>query len=80
MSGVSALPPRGQRILRAALLERLVASTEPLAAIVAPAGYGKSTLLAQWASEPHGRPTCAWIRPTMIRPRCCWAWSPRFSQ
>ena len=48
MSTVPALPLRGQQVLRTTLLERLVTSTEPLAAIVAPAGYGKSTLLAQW--------------------------------
>ena len=37
---------------RPALVQRLVAARDaPLALIVAPAGYGKSTLLAQWAQR-----------------------------
>jgi LuxR family maltose regulon positive regulatory protein len=45
-------PPRSRRehIGRPALLERLAASTLPtLAVVTAPAGYGKSTLLAELA-------------------------------
>lgn len=54
-------PPRTRRRLvpRARLLEELTAARGPLVSVVAPAGYGKSTLLAQWAqSDP--RPF-AWV-------------------
>jgi LuxR family maltose regulon positive regulatory protein len=45
---------------RRALLDRLVASPQPaVLAVVAPAGYGKTTLLAQWAAR-HG-PRLAWL-------------------
>jgi LuxR family transcriptional regulator, maltose regulon positive regulatory protein len=54
-----ALPPQGRQVLRQALLERLAASHEPLAAIVAPAGYGKSTLLAQLGQRT---PRAAYVR------------------
>src|SRR4051812_30489746 len=47
-------------VRRHALLERLQASTEPVVALSAPAGYGKSTVLAQWA-EADERPF-AWVR------------------
>ena len=40
-------------------IERLCASTLPFAAIVAPAGYGKTTLLAKWA-DADPRPF-AWV-------------------
>ena len=40
-------------------IERLCASMSPFAAIVAPAGYGKTTLLAKWA-EADPRPF-AWV-------------------
>jgi LuxR family maltose regulon positive regulatory protein len=48
-------PPRSGLLRRDALIERLVASSEvPVVAVVAPAGYGKSTLLAQWSeSDPR---------------------------
>ena len=40
---------------RAALLRRLSASDAPIVAVVAPAGYGKTTLLGQWmeAGQPR---------------------------
>jgi hypothetical protein len=42
------------------LVERLLASqTTPIICVVAPAGYGKTTMLAQWA-ERTGRPV-AWV-------------------
>ncbi|WP_145808120.1 LuxR C-terminal-related transcriptional regulator [Kribbella amoyensis] len=41
------------------LVERLLRSAEPVTAVVAPPGYGKTTLLAQWA-ERFG-PRVAWI-------------------
>jgi LuxR family maltose regulon positive regulatory protein len=40
-------------------IARLCASTSPFATVVAPAGYGKTTLLAQWA-EADPRPF-AWV-------------------
>jgi LuxR family transcriptional regulator, maltose regulon positive regulatory protein len=48
-------PPRAGLLRRDALIDRLVTSSEvPVVAVVAPAGYGKSTLLAQWSeSDPR---------------------------
>jgi LuxR family transcriptional regulator, maltose regulon positive regulatory protein len=46
-------------VSRAALVDRLLASHQvPVVSVVAPAGYGKTTLLAQWA-ERRGR--TAWV-------------------
>jgi LuxR family maltose regulon positive regulatory protein len=56
------LSPRGRRgvVARTALVGRLRAATDtPIVTIVAPAGYGKTTLLEQWA-ERDPRP-CAWL-------------------
>lgn len=50
---------RADTVARTALVNRLRASTAPLATVLAPAGYGKTTLLAQWAAR-DGRPT-AWL-------------------
>ena len=50
--------PRSGIVTRTALLDRLVASPElPVVAVTAPAGYGKTTLLAQWAQRRHPRAT-----------------------
>jgi LuxR family transcriptional regulator, maltose regulon positive regulatory protein len=46
-------------VARTTLLDRLFASDEPLITVVAPPGYGKTTLLAQWA-ERLG-PRAAWV-------------------
>ncbi len=47
-------------VFRVALVEKLLASRSQRAiAVVAPAGYGKSTLLAQWAEHRHSR--VAWV-------------------
>jgi LuxR family maltose regulon positive regulatory protein len=47
-------------VTRTALVNRLRAARElPVATVVAPAGYGKTTLLAQWV-ERDPRP-CAWV-------------------
>ena len=46
-------------VARTALLDRLVGYSEPVISIVAPPGYGKSTLMAQWA-ERKGR-RVAWV-------------------
>ena len=55
-------PPvlRASLVPRVGLLARLeAAGPVPVVAVVAPAGYGKSTLLAQWAERR--RPRSAWI-------------------
>jgi LuxR family transcriptional regulator, maltose regulon positive regulatory protein len=46
-------------VAKADAIARLCASTLPFAAVVAPAGYGKTTLLAKWA-EADRRPF-AWV-------------------
>jgi LuxR family transcriptional regulator, maltose regulon positive regulatory protein len=46
------LPATGQSVVRTALLNRLRGAPDgTIATIVAPAGYGKTTLLAQWAER-----------------------------
>ncbi len=44
---------------RTALVERLLASRAPIIAVVAPPGYGKTTLLAQWSERNERR--SAWV-------------------
>jgi LuxR family maltose regulon positive regulatory protein len=52
--------PRQGTVRRAALVDRLLASAEvPVVSIVAPPGYGKSTLLSQWAEDTPRR--VAWV-------------------
>src|SRR4051794_853289 len=52
-------PPAGI-VSRAHLVRRLAARRDvPLVAVVAPAGYGKTILLSEWA-RTDGRP-CAWV-------------------
>jgi LuxR family transcriptional regulator, maltose regulon positive regulatory protein len=51
-------PPFGT-VSRTALVNRLRASSAPVVVLVAPAGYGKTTLLAQW-TERERRPF-AWL-------------------
>ena len=50
---------RGGTVSRRALVDRLITSSAPIAAIVAPPGYGKTTLLAEWA-ETDSR-AVAWV-------------------
>ena len=54
-------PPaqRADSVHRTPLVNRLRASGAPLVTVCAPAGYGKTTLLAQWAAR-DGRPF-AWL-------------------
>jgi LuxR family transcriptional regulator, maltose regulon positive regulatory protein len=53
-------PPRDGLVDRPRLVRRLVGSSDlPLALLVAPAGYGKTTLLSQWAEQDR-RPF-AWV-------------------
>ena len=46
-------PPvlRGETVARSELIDRLRASQHRVVSVVAPAGFGKSTLLAQWAEQ-----------------------------
>jgi LuxR family maltose regulon positive regulatory protein len=53
-------PPRPGHVARAALVDGLLArEVEPIIAVVAPPGYGKTTLLAQWARRHPRR--VAWV-------------------
>jgi len=57
---LAAPPQRSELIRRHDLVERLLASkASPVVAVIAPAGYGKTTLLSQWAEE-GGRPV-VWL-------------------
>ena len=42
--------PAGPRVPRAVLLRRLESAAEPLVLLVAPSGFGKTSLLAAWAA------------------------------
>jgi LuxR family maltose regulon positive regulatory protein len=54
-------PPRGRSSLvpRTALVDRLIGDEAPITSIVAPPGYGKTTLLAQWAERASA--PVAWL-------------------
>ena len=55
-------PPLFRRgiVARTALVDRLVAASSPaVISVVAPAGYGKTTLLAQWAERK--KPRVGWV-------------------
>jgi LuxR family transcriptional regulator, maltose regulon positive regulatory protein len=52
--------PRAQSVVRTPLVNRLRASDASLVTVCAPAGYGKTTVLGQWAAR-DGRPF-AWLR------------------
>ena len=65
-------PARSGTVARTGLVDRLLASDGvPVVCVVAPAGYGKTTLLAQWAQRKG--PRVAWVSvdsATTTR-RCC---------
>jgi LuxR family transcriptional regulator, maltose regulon positive regulatory protein len=46
---------------RPELVQRLAATTARLVLVEAPAGFGKTTLVAQWRSALIGRRTFAWL-------------------
>jgi LuxR family transcriptional regulator, maltose regulon positive regulatory protein len=46
-------------VVRTALVERLVAARAPVITMIAPPGYGKTTLMAQWAQRIG--PRVAWL-------------------
>jgi LuxR family transcriptional regulator, maltose regulon positive regulatory protein len=54
-------PPRARPgiVARTALVERLAAATVPVITVTAPPGYGKTTLMAQWAQRIGSR--VAWL-------------------
>jgi LuxR family maltose regulon positive regulatory protein len=53
-------PPRPGIVERSALVDRLLAHDgEPLLAVAAPPGYGKSTVLAQWSARQSRK--VAWV-------------------
>jgi LuxR family transcriptional regulator, maltose regulon positive regulatory protein len=48
----SGVPVARERLVpRTALIDRIMSSNEPVITVVAPPGYGKTTLLAQWARQ-----------------------------
>src|SRR5579862_3707586 len=51
--------PRPGSVSRAGLIKAAQAGGHRIVAITAPAGYGKSALLAEWAQEEHRR--VAWV-------------------
>jgi len=60
------LPRRGyidlelnKPVARTALVERLATTQAPVITVTAPPGYGKTTLMAQWAGRPGSR--VAWL-------------------
>jgi LuxR family maltose regulon positive regulatory protein len=57
---LAAVPrPTGPRVQRAALLRRLESAAEPLVLLVAPSGFGKTSLLAEWAATTGAQ--VAWL-------------------
>ena len=52
-------PARPGIVVRTELVDRLLANAAPVVCVVAPAGYGKTTLLAQWAQ--HKGPRVGWV-------------------
>ncbi len=47
-------------VVRSALLERLQASQAPIVTVIAPGGYGKTTLLGQWVAR-NSAATTTWL-------------------
>ena len=46
-------------MVRTSLLERIANADQPVISVAAPTGYGKTTLLAQWAQRAGRRAT--WV-------------------
>ena len=61
-------------VQRATLLDRLLDADEPVIAVVAPPGYGKTTLLPQWA-ERRGRARRLGRRATRSTTTPCSLWT-----
>ena len=56
-------------VVRTALLRRLAATRVPVITLAAPPGYGKTTLMAQWAQRTESR--VAWLSCVTSRFDCC---------
>jgi len=57
---------------RSLLIERLArADSRPVVSLVAPPGYGKTTLLSQWAE--HNGQSFAWVSAAPIRRTLTWS-------
>ncbi|MFA4929391.1 MAG: hypothetical protein WC558_12815, partial [Patulibacter sp.] len=54
-------PPRPEHVPRQRLLERIGRSGASMVRVCAPAGFGKSTLLAQWAATRPDPERTAWV-------------------
>jgi LuxR family maltose regulon positive regulatory protein len=54
-------PPKSAEVPRDRLLRRLDASHARLCVVIAPAGWGKTRLLSQWATAPGGSRRVAWL-------------------
>jgi LuxR family maltose regulon positive regulatory protein len=54
-SKLSPPPPGRAMVARSALVGRLLATAEPVVCVIAPTGYGKTTLLSQWAEREGER-------------------------
>ena len=54
-------PPREGAVARERLLERLRRAETRLTIVVAPAGWGKTSLLSRWATDPDERRRVAWV-------------------
>ena len=59
VSGAGTSATRHRPVRRTAVVERLLSSTEPVISVVAPPGYGKTTLLSQWAERSTA--LVAWV-------------------
>ena len=57
--GLSDPPPLRASVRRSRLVATLTRSTTPLVALLAPAGYGKTTLLWEWCA--HDPRPFAWV-------------------
>ena len=54
-------PPKKDEVPRDRLVRRLEESRARLGVVVAPAGWGKTRLLAQWATSPGRSRRVAWL-------------------
>lgn len=63
LTAKSLIPPvRSTSVARPRLIERLLANDETrLTVVVAPAGWGKTTLLTQWAHDPREQRFVEWL-------------------
>jgi 2-polyprenyl-6-methoxyphenol hydroxylase-like FAD-dependent oxidoreductase len=59
---ISVPPPRRGTVIRPRLHQRLRAARDAtLTTVVAPAGWGKTTLLSSWANDPEERRPVGWL-------------------